>query len=71
MGLKLPPGNTDVKLPHHLALASFHRCDMLATWNCNHLANPGKLPHLRLINGPLGLVTPQLITPFELLETTP
>ncbi|MCX6875149.1 MAG: type II toxin-antitoxin system VapC family toxin [Verrucomicrobia bacterium] len=56
---------------HHLALASFHRCDMLATWNCKHIANPSKLPHIRLINGSLGLVTPQLLTPFELLETTP
>lgn len=23
----------------HLALASFHRCDFLVTWNCRHLAN--------------------------------
>ena len=23
----------------HLAIASFHRCDFLVTWNCQHLAN--------------------------------
>ena len=23
----------------HLALASFHKCDFLLTWNCKHLAN--------------------------------
>jgi|SRR5882672_3313458 len=23
----------------HLALASFHKCDFLLTWNCRHLAN--------------------------------
>jgi hypothetical protein len=56
---------------HHLALASFHRCDMLATWNCKHIANPNKITHIRLVNASLGLATPQLLTPFELLESTP
>ena len=23
----------------HLALASYHKCDFLLTWNCRHLAN--------------------------------
>src|SRR5438105_4261472 len=23
----------------HLALASYHKCDFLVTWNCQHLAN--------------------------------
>jgi predicted nucleic acid-binding protein len=23
----------------HLALASYHKCDFLVTWNCEHLAN--------------------------------
>lgn len=26
----------------HLALASFHNCDILVTWNCKHLANANK-----------------------------
>ena len=26
----------------HLALASYHRCDFLLTWNCRHLANAKK-----------------------------
>ena len=56
---------------HHLALASFHRCDMLATWNCKHIANPNKIAHIRLINTSLGLATPQLLTPFELWEIEP
>ena len=56
---------------HHLALASFHRCDILATWNCKHIANPNKIAHIRLINTSLGLATPQLLTPFELLEIEP
>jgi predicted nucleic acid-binding protein len=26
----------------HLAVASFHKCDFLVTWNCRHLANANK-----------------------------
>src|SRR4051812_5655766 len=35
----------------HLALATFHGCDVLATWNCRHLANVNKQAHLRRVNG--------------------
>ena len=31
----------------HLALASYHRCDFLVTWNCRHLANANKFGHIR------------------------
>ena len=51
----------------HLALASFHKCDYLVTWNCRHLANAAKFKHIREINGRLGLKTPDLVTPLELL----
>ena len=54
---------------HHLALASWHRCDILVTWNCKHLANGNKTGHIHLINNTLGLHTPQIITPLELLES--
>jgi len=53
---------------HHLALACYHRCDMLVTWNCKHIANANKLPHIRRVNALLGLETPALVTPLELLE---
>jgi predicted nucleic acid-binding protein len=53
---------------HHLALASYHRCDILVTWNCKHIANANKLPHIRRVNALLGLETPALVTPLELLE---
>ncbi len=52
----------------HLALASFYSCDMLVTWNCKHLANANKTGHIRRINALLGLRTPLLVTPLELLE---
>jgi hypothetical protein len=34
----------------HLALASYHRCDFLVIWNCQHLANANKFGHLRRVN---------------------
>src|SRR5262245_40310519 len=51
----------------HLALASYHRCDFLLTWNCRHLANANKFAHIRRVNGLLGLFAPALVTPLELL----
>ena len=51
----------------HLALASFHKCDFLLTWNCRHLANANKFGHIRRINTILGLYVPALVTPLELL----
>jgi hypothetical protein len=65
---KLMPLGSDADA-HHLALAPFHRCDMLATWNCKHIANPNKTEHIRMVNGALGLHTLQLVNPFELLES--
>lgn len=51
----------------HLALASFHKCDFLLTWNCKHLANANKFNHIRRVNVMLGLYIPLLVTPLELL----
>ena len=52
----------------HLALASFYNCDMLVPWNCKHLANANKTGHIHRVNALLGLRTPLLVTPLELLE---
>ena len=52
----------------HLALASFYRTDVLLTWNCQHLANPNKMEHIRVINYALGLPIPQMITPINYLS---
>jgi predicted nucleic acid-binding protein len=51
----------------HLALASYHKCDFLLTWNCNHLANANKFNHIQRVNTLLGLFVPMIITPLELL----
>ena len=49
-------------------VASFHRVDILLTWNCAHLANANKIDRLRLLNFEIGLPTPVLSTPLNLLS---
>lgn len=51
----------------HLAVASFHKCDYLLTWNCKHLANPNKFRHIHIVNSSLGLYTPVITTPNQLI----
>ena len=51
----------------HLALATYHKCDFLLTWNCNHLANANKFVHLSAVNALLGYLTPQLTTPLGMI----
>jgi predicted nucleic acid-binding protein len=52
----------------HLALASWHDCDFIVTWDSRHLANPNKAAHIRRINSRLGLPVPRLVTPADLQE---
>lgn len=54
----------------HLALASYHRCDFLVTWNCRHLANANKFGHIRRVDTLLDLLSPALVMPLELLGDT-
>ena len=51
----------------HLATASYHQIDILLTWNCKHIANMKKLDHIQRINTKLGLATPLLTTPLNLI----
>jgi len=51
----------------HLATASYYKIDILLTWNCQHIANMKKIDHIRRINTKLGLMTPLLITPLNLI----
>ena len=52
----------------HLAYSSYYDIQYLLTWNCNHLANANKRKHIRVINGRLGLSTPEIVTPLELFK---
>ena len=51
----------------HLAIASVQKCNLLLTWNCSHLANHNKMKQVAEMNRRLGLATPLIITPFQLL----
>jgi hypothetical protein len=63
--LLMPKNNTADA--YHLAFATYHKCDILLTWNCIHLANTNKMAHIRRINAMLGLETPLLTTPLQLM----
>ncbi len=49
----------------HLALASFHRIEVLLTWNCQHLANPNKMEHIQVVNFAMRLPVPLVATPLN------
>jgi predicted nucleic acid-binding protein len=51
----------------HLALATHYKIDVLLTWNCEHLANENKMTHIRRTNALMGLWTPAIVTPLNLL----
>lgn len=53
----------------HIASAAYHEIDVLLTWNCTHIANPVKLPVMRGLCAARGYTLPELVTPFELMET--
>lgn len=55
----------------HLALATFHKCDILVSWNCRHIANANKARHIEHVNRALGFDTPKLVTPLELIGEEP
>ena len=51
----------------HLALASHHACDALATWDFRHLANPAKFLVIQRINTEFHLPVPLIASPAYLL----
>lgn len=53
---------------YHLALACHHGMDFLVTWNCKHLASGRVKLLLERANATLGLRTPFICTPEELME---
>jgi len=52
----------------HLAIAVWHRIDYLLSWNCRHIASGRVRKILREINDNLGIHTPVICTPEELME---
>jgi len=52
----------------HLAVAVWHKTDYMLTWNCRHIANGRVRKMIEDINLELGLKTPVICTPEELME---
>ena len=52
----------------HLAVAVWHEIDYLLSWNCRHIVSGRIKKLLEDINVVLGLKTPVLCTPEELME---
>jgi len=52
----------------HLAYCVAYELDYLLTWNCAHLANGRVIQRLQALNLALGLRTPIILTPEELLN---
>ena len=52
----------------HLAYAVIYKLDYLLTWNCKHLAHGEIRKKLKKYNFSLGLETPEIVTPNELMR---
>jgi hypothetical protein len=52
----------------HLALATWHGMDYLVSWNCTHIASGRVRGILARVNAEIGVTTPVICTPEELME---
>src|SRR5882724_5776142 len=52
----------------HLAVAAWHRMDYVLSWNCKHIASGRVQKMLQNTNARLGVYTPIVCTPEELME---
>ncbi len=52
----------------HLAVAAWHKMDYVLSWNCKHIASGRVQKTLQEINLRLGIHTPIVCTPEELME---
>ena len=52
----------------HLAVAARHKVDYVLSWNCKHIASARVQKLLRELNDKLGVHTPVVCTPEELME---
>jgi PIN domain len=52
----------------HLAVAAWHKMDYVLSWNCKHIASGRVQKMLQDTNARLGIYTPIVCTPEELME---
>ena len=51
----------------HIAVATAHGMAYVLSWNCKHIANAEKRPHIEAVAREAGYVAPHLCTPEELM----
>jgi len=51
-----------------MAAASWYGLEYLASWNCKHIAAGWVRRLVKEVNERLGIVTPEICTPLELME---
>ncbi len=54
----------------HVAIASFHKIDLIVTWNFGYIANVHRQARIKLFNTTAGFFVPEIVTP-EFLITEP
>jgi hypothetical protein len=54
----------------HIGVATFHRMNILLTWNIRHIANAHLREDLRVLIASVGYTLPTICTPDELLPPT-
>lgn len=52
----------------HVAVASVAQVDFLVTWNCTHIANSDRLPHIYATLRSEGYNPPRIVTPEEYFD---
>ncbi len=52
----------------HLAVAAWHKMDYVLSWNCKHIASGRVQKTLQIVNARLGVHSPIVCTPEELME---
>jgi len=52
----------------HLAIAAWYHLDYVLSWNCRHIASGRVQKMMRELNAQLGMHTPVMCTPEELME---
>ncbi len=62
-------GRAKADIPH-FAFAVSYKMDYLVTWNCNHIANGDIIRRLLDVNSKIGRLTPIILTPEEILESS-
>ena len=53
---------------YHLAYTSFHKMEYLVSWNYDHLVNTNKKTHINIANTRLGLRSPEIVSPMDLMR---